>query len=68
MPAEPPYPRTHLFTVRLWIEPTRYRRGEVRMRVVHVLSGETHYFRAWRDAKAFMLAKLMSGEDTTQEG
>lgn len=38
------------------------------MRVIHVLSGETHYFRAWRDAKAFMLAKLMSSDDTSQEG
>lgn len=38
------------------------------MCVVHVLSGETRYFRAWQDAKAFMLAKLMSRDETGKEG
>lgn len=69
MPVEPPYPRTHLFTVRLWIEPSACSRGELRMRMVHVLSGETHYFRAWQDAKAFLLAKLEgSGTPSQEEG
>lgn len=38
-----PHPRTHLFTVRLWVEPLGDEQGE-RMQVRHVLSGETRYF------------------------
>ena len=52
------HPRTHLFTVRLWIEPLGDDRREVRMQVRHVLSGETRYFRAWSEAVAFLLAKI----------
>jgi hypothetical protein len=37
--------RSHLFTVRLWLEPIGERQMEVRGRVCHVLNNETHYFR-----------------------
>jgi len=51
------HPRTHLFTVRLWVEPFGNDQRELRMQVKHVLSGETRYFRAWAEVVAFLLAK-----------
>jgi hypothetical protein len=54
------HPRTHLFTVRLWIEPLGDQQSEVRMQVKHLLSGETHYFRTWADVMAFLLAKIQA--------
>ena len=39
MPPDQPHPRTHLFMVRLWIEPFANSLGEVRMQVQHILSG-----------------------------
>ena len=53
-------PRTHLFTVRLWVEPFGDDQHEVRMQVRHILSGETRYFRAWSDVVAFLLAKILA--------
>ena len=52
------HPQTHLFLVRLWVEPFADDQHEVRMQVKHVLSGETRYFRSWSDVVAFLLAKL----------
>lgn len=39
--------RSHLFTVRLWLEETGPGRFEWRGRVEHVLSGERQYFCNW---------------------
>ena len=58
MPPDQPHPRTHLFMVRLWIEPFANSLGEVRMQVQHILSGETRYFRTWPEVVAFLLAKM----------
>lgn len=52
------HPRTHLFLLRLWVEPLADNQREVRMQVKHLLGGETRYFRAWPDVVAFLLAKL----------
>jgi hypothetical protein len=52
------HPRSYLFTIRVWVEPSGDDRGEVRMQVRHVLSGETRYFRNWPEVVAFLLAKL----------
>ena len=52
------HPRTHLFLLRLWVEPLADDQCEVRMQVKHLLGGETRYFRAWPDVVAFLLAKL----------
>ena len=41
--------RSHLFTVRLWLEPLGHQQREVRSRVRHVLSGETRHFRRLSD-------------------
>jgi hypothetical protein len=54
------HPRTHLFTVRLWVELFGDDQREVRMQVRHVLSGETRYFRTWSDVAAFVLAKMQA--------
>jgi hypothetical protein len=37
--------RSHLFTVRLWLEPVGDQEKEVRGEVRHVLSGDACYFR-----------------------
>ncbi|MCE7986386.1 MAG: hypothetical protein DYG89_34880 [Caldilinea sp. CFX5] len=63
MPPDQPHPRTHLFTVRLWVEPFGDAQGEVRMQVCHLLSGETHYFRTWPEVVAFLLAKMQALTD-----
>jgi hypothetical protein len=52
------HPQSHLFTVRLWVESLGHGQEEVRMRVRHVLSGETHYFREWPRLLSFLLAKM----------
>ena len=62
MQPEERHPRTHLFTVRLWVEPFADDQREVRMQVKHVLSAETRYFRTWPDVVAFLLAKLQELE------
>lgn len=63
MPPDQPHPRTHLFTVRLWVEPLGDDQGEVRMQARHLLSGETRYFRTWAEVVAFLLAKLQALTD-----
>lgn len=50
--------RTHLFTVRVWIEQVAHDRTEVRGRVQHVLSGEVGYFRTWLALANFFEASL----------
>jgi hypothetical protein len=62
------HPRTHLFLVRLWLEPLADDRREVRMQVKHVLSGETRFFHAWPDVVAFLLAKLQELEAAGRRG
>jgi hypothetical protein len=51
-------PRSHLFTVRLWIEPLGNGRFERRGRVQHVLSGERRYFRDWPTLLGYLEKKL----------
>jgi hypothetical protein len=57
--------RTHLFTVRLWIEQVANDQTEVRGRVQHVLSGEVSYFRTWPQLASFLEASL--AESTASE-
>jgi hypothetical protein len=68
MQPEQGHPRTHLFTVRLWVEPFADDQYEVRMQVKHVLGGETRYFRAWPDVETFLLAKLQELEAANRRG
>jgi hypothetical protein len=68
MPPDQPHPRTHLFTIRVWIEPIGCDQGEMRLRVTHVLSGETRYFRTWPDVVNFLLAKLQAALANSTKG
>ena len=70
MPSDQPHPRTHLFTLRLWVELSGDDQREVRMQVRHVLSGETRYFRAWSEVVAFLLAQMQAAavENRGEEG
>ena len=45
MESEPFRPRSHLFTVRLWLEPLGDGQTELHGKVQHVPSGEACYFR-----------------------
>ena len=54
---------SHLFTLRLWIEPGMSHRDEVRFKVQHVLSGEVRYFREWSSLLEFMLIVFEDNED-----
>jgi len=62
------HPRTHLFTVRLWVEEVDHGQGEVRMQVKHILSGETRYFREWSLLVAYMAVKLQEVEQQSGSG
>jgi heme-degrading monooxygenase HmoA len=55
--AQPPA-RTHLFTVRVWLEELGAGQAEWRGEVQHVVSGETRYFRDWPALVASMQAML----------
>ncbi len=55
--SQPP-PKSHLFTVRVWIEESGNNQSEIRTEVKHVLSGETRYFRDWSKMIAFMETRL----------
>ena len=49
---------THLFTVRLWLEPLGDGRAEWRGKVQHASSGEARYFRGWPALQAFLENRL----------
>jgi hypothetical protein len=51
---------SHLFTVRLWTWPEADDQTEWRGKVTHVLSGETRYFREWRELMVFLCDALQS--------
>jgi hypothetical protein len=55
--------RSHLFSVRLWIEAIDDHQVELRGQVQHVLSGETHYFRYWATLVALLDEMLASQEN-----
>jgi len=48
--------RSHLFTLRLWVEPSAAHPEQMRFRVHHVPSGEVRYFRDWSALTQFVLA------------
>ena len=54
--------RTHLFTVRLWLETTAGDRAELRGRVQHVLGGDVRYFRSWQALTNFLDETLRNSE------
>jgi hypothetical protein len=58
MEPEPLRPRSHLFTVRLWLEPLGDGQSEWRGKVQHVPSGEAQYFREWSSLVIFLEREL----------
>jgi len=63
---EETYPRSHLFTVRLWSEALGDGQAEWRGQVRHVASGETRYFRDWTSLAALCLEMLSrEGDDSS---
>jgi hypothetical protein len=61
-PEQPARPTTHLFTVRIWLEPLGEDQTEWRGKVEHVLTGEWHYFRDWPTLIAHLNAMLPAGK------
>ena len=62
------YPKTHLFTVRLWTEALGHGQEDVRMQVKHVLSGETRYFRDGWLLLTYLLTKMQEVECASGAG
>ena len=67
LPLEIRHGRTHLFTVRLWVEAITNEHAEVRGRSQHVLSGEVRYFRNWRELITFFDVMLQELESQHSE-
>lgn len=60
-------PRSHLFTVRLWLEDLGHGQSEWRGQVQHVLSGESRYFRDWPSLLAFLQEMLPDDGAASQD-
>jgi len=54
--------RSHLFTLRLWVETLDDEQVEWRGQLHYVLSGETRYFRDWPTLVALLDATLPNAE------
>lgn len=70
MDLEQQQPRSHLFTVRLWLEELGNDQTEWRGKVQHVTSGEACYFRDWPALIAFLqmvLSTLEANSRTSSE-
>jgi hypothetical protein len=59
MEPEQFHSRSHLFTVRLWLDLLGDGRTEWRGKVQHVPSGEARYFRQWQTLLNFLGEMLM---------
>lgn len=53
-----PSPPSQLFLARVWKEPRSRGGNAIRVQIRHVLSGETRYFRRWRDVVAFVMERM----------
>jgi hypothetical protein len=60
-----PPARTHLFTVRMWLEELGAGQTEWRGEVRDVVSGEVRYFRDWPTLVALVQAMLPTKENTS---
>ena len=57
--------RSHLFTVRLWVEPSGRPPDQLRFKVQDLQSGEVRYFSSWAALVAYLDAIFKGGEDDT---
>lgn len=55
--------RSHLFTVRVWLQPGDRSGCVLRIKVQHLLSGEVRYFRNWSGVVAFLEAYTIQKPD-----
>lgn len=55
--------RSHLFTLRIWIEPGAVRPGDLRCKVQDLRSGEVRYFGNWPALIAYLDAVFRGSED-----
>ncbi|MEZ4864262.1 MAG: hypothetical protein R3C14_23320 [Caldilineaceae bacterium] len=62
------HPKTHLFTVRVWLEVLSLDRCEVRVQVRHIESGETRYFRDGWSLLVYLLIKVLEVERASNAG
>ncbi|HET7091361.1 MAG TPA: hypothetical protein VFL17_22235 [Anaerolineae bacterium] len=65
--SDAPRPRTHLFTVRVWLEDLGDGKAEWRGQVKHVMSGEVRYFREWQTLLGHLKAVLARAEKVKEE-
>jgi hypothetical protein len=54
--------RSHIFVVRTWTEDTGELRWDLRGMVRNIQSGETRYFRCWKELVAFVGAQAEAQE------
>ncbi len=54
--------RSHLFTLRLWVEDVGNGRTEFRGTLKHVLTGETQHFRDWETLNRYLEAVFISDQ------
>jgi hypothetical protein len=59
--------RSHLFTVRVWLEELGDGQVEWRGQVQHVMSGQTRYFRDWSTLLAFLQGMLPGVESRLRD-
>lgn len=55
--------RSHLFTLRLWLESNAHHPNEIRCKVQDLQSGEVRYFGNWPTLIAYLDAVFKGGED-----
>jgi hypothetical protein len=63
-PEQPIRSPSHLFTVRVWLEPLGQDQTEWRGKIEQVLTGEWHYFRDWPTLIAFLETMLPANKTT----
>ena len=61
------YPRSHLFTVRVWEEEIGAGHSEWRGKVQLLTSGEVRYFRDWAALVPLLLAMLAESQSDVQQ-
>jgi hypothetical protein len=59
------YPRSYLFTVRLWSEDMGHGGTEIRGEVRHVLGGGVRYFQDWTTLVSYLAERMQELESQT---
>lgn len=59
------YPRSHLFTIRVWQEEVGYDQTEWRGKVQLITNGNVYYFQGWEGLVPLLLTMLKDVESRT---